>query len=576
MGMNDPGMRKKLPVGVENFRDIRTEGFYYIDKTSMIRDLLQSWGKVNLFTRPRRFGKSLNMSMLRSFFEIGCDKTLFDGLEISKETALCDMYMGKFPVVSVSFKSVSGSDYASARTMMISIIGYEALRFQFLQDSDRLTEKEKNVYRQLIQVDSENRGIFAMSDAVLMGSLKTLAMLLEKHYGQKTIILIDEYDVPLAKANEKGYYDQMVGLIRNMFDQALKTNDSLYFAVMTGCLRVAKESIFTGLNNLRILSVTTVKFDEYFGFTDREVRELLKYYGLETAYDAIHDWYDGYRFGNVDVYCPWDVISYCDELIDDPSLAPRDYWSNTSSNEVVKHFIENVGSNLTKREIEELIAGESVTKEIHQELTYNNLYDSIDNIWSVLFMTGYLTQRGKPDGDIFQLVIPNREIRKIFTGQIMRLFREDTARDGEMLATFCDALKNGDVQEVEKQFAAYLAKTISIRDTFVQKPTKENFYHGILLGILGFKGDWYVKSNRESGEGYSDIQIEIEDEDIGIIIEMKYAEKGAYEAACTEALRQIEEKGYADRLKEEGIQTIFKYGIACYKKKCRVVLEKMG
>lgn len=572
--MDNFEMRKKLPVGIENFEDIRTEGFYYIDKTSMIRDLLQSWGKINLFTRPRRFGKSLNMSMLRTFFEIGCDKSLFDGLEISKETALCDTYMGKFPVVSVSFKSVNGVDYASARTMMTSIIGYEALRFQFLQDSDHLTAKEKNIYRQLIQVDSESREIFSMSDATLMGSLKTLSMLLQKHYGQKAIILIDEYDVPLAKASEKGYYDQMVGLIRNMFDQALKTNDSLYFAVMTGCLRVAKESIFTGLNNLKILSITTVKFAEYFGFTESEVRELLEYYGLGTAYDAIRDWYDGYRFGNVDVYCPWDVISYCDELLYDPSLAPRDYWLNTSSNDVVRHFIENVGNQLTRREIEELVAGGTVTKEIHQELTYNNLYDSIENIWSVLFMTGYLTQRGKPNGDIFQLVIPNREIRKIFTGQIMRLFREETAKDGEMLAAFCDALKNGDAREVEKQFTAYLAKTISIRDTFVQKPTKENFYHGIFQGILGFKGDWYVKSNRESGNGYSDIQIEIEDEDIGIIIEMKYAEKGAYEAACAEALKQIAEKGYADQLKEEGIQTILKYGIACYKKKCRVVLEK--
>lgn len=567
--------RKKLPVGIENFRDIRTEGFYYIDKTSMIRDLLQNWGKVNLFTRPRRFGKSLNMSMLRSFFEIGCDKALFEGLDISHDTALCDMYMGKFPVVSVSFKSVSGTDYAAARTMMASIIGYEALRFQFLQDSDQLTEKEKNIYRQLIHVDTENQGIFAISDAVLMGSLKTLSMLLEKHYGQKTIILIDEYDVPLAKANEKGYYDQMVGLIRNMFDQALKTNDSLQFAVMTGCLRVAKESIFTGLNNLKVLSITTVRFDEYFGFTDSEVRELLGYYGLETMYDAIRDWYDGYRFGNVDVYCPWDVISYCDELLADPSLAPRDYWSNTSSNDVVRRFIENAGNNLTKREIEELVAGESVTKEIHQELTYNNLYDSIDNIWSVLFTTGYLTQRGKPDGDLFQLVIPNREIRKIFTGQIMKLFRAETAKDGEMLAAFCDALKNGDAKEVEKQFTAYLTKTISIRDTFVQKPTKENFFHGILLGILGFKGDWYVKSNRESGNGYSDIQIEIEDEDIGIVIEVKYAEKGACEAACQEALKQIEERGYVERLKEEGIRTILKYGIACHKKKCRVALEKM-
>ena len=411
--------KRKLPVGIESFEKIRREGFYYVDKTTMIRELLSKWGEVNLFTRPRRFGKSLNMSMLKSFLELGCDSSLFDGLEISRETELCEKYMGQFPVISISLKGVGASDFKTARALLCSVIGNEALRFLFLLDSGRLSEQEKEMYRKLIHVSPDGPDNFEFSDDVLMRSLRTLSGLLQKHFEKKAIILIDEYDVPLAKANEEGYYEQMTMLIRNLFEQALKTNESLYFAVLTGCLRVAKESIFTGLNNPKILSITTVRFDEYFGFTDREVREMLKYYDLEEKYDTVRDWYDGYHFGNVDVYCPWDVISYIDDLTDDKDIQPRDYWSNTSSNDVVRHFIEKVGRGLTRSELEMLVAGESVTKEIHEELTYNRLYDSVDNIWSVLFMTGYLTQRGKPDGNRIQLSIPNREIRKIFTGQIM-------------------------------------------------------------------------------------------------------------------------------------------------------------
>ena len=408
--------KRKLPVGIESFEKIRREGFYYVDKTTMIRELLSKWGEVNLFTRPRRFGKSLNMSMLKSFLELGCDSSLFDGLEISRETELCEKYMGQFPVISISLKGVGASDFKTARALLCSVIGNEALRFLFLLDSSRLSEQEKEMYRKLIHVSPDGPDNFEFSDDVLMRSLRTLSGLLQKHFEKKAIILIDEYDVPLAKANEEGYYEQMTMLIRNLFEQALKTNESLYFAVLTGCLRVAKESIFTGLNNPKILSITTVRFDEYFGFTDREVREMLKYYDLEEKYDTVRDWYDGYHFGNVDVYCPWDVISYIDDLTDDKDIQPRDYWSNTSSNDVVRHFIEKVGRGLTRSELEMLVAGESVTKEIHEELTYNRLYDSVDNIWSVLFMTGYLTQRGKPDGNRIQLSIPNREIRKIFTG----------------------------------------------------------------------------------------------------------------------------------------------------------------
>lgn len=567
-------IKKKLPIGIENFEKIRTEGFYYIDKTGMIGDLLRNWGEVNLFTRPRRFGKSLNMSMLKTFFEIGCEKRLFDGLKISKETRLCEEYMGSFPVVSVSLKGVSGSDFAAARSMMCSVIGKEAMRFQFLVKSDKLTEKEKEMYHQLTTIDRDNNTMFLMSDAALMGSFQTLSMLLKKHYGRKVIILIDEYDVPLAKANEKGYFDEMVTLVRNMFEQGLKTNDNLYFSVLTGCLRVAKESIFTGLNNPKISSITTVRFDEYFGFTDEEVRMLLEYYGFSDYYDKVKEWYDGYRFGNIDVYCPWDVISYIDELRDDAAIEPKNYWSNTSSNDVVRHFIEKADTGMTKREIEQLVAGETVSKEIHQELIYKELYDSIENIWSVLFTTGYLTQRGKLADDVYKLAIPNMEIRKIFTGQIMKLFKEDVKADGAALNALCEALKNGDSSGVEKQFAAYLKKTVSIRDTFVRKQTKENFYHGMLLGILGFKEAWGVSSNRESGDGYNDIQIEIDDEEIGIIIEVKYAHDTNLEAGCQEALRQIEKNNYAEQLREEGMKTILKYGIACYKKRCRVEIEK--
>lgn len=556
--------KKKLPVGIENFEKIQTEGFYYIDKTAMIRDLLQKWGEVNLFIRPRRFGKSLNMSMLKSFFEIGCDRTLFAGLDISREEELCNQYMGKFPVISISLKGIEANDYANARKLMIKVINKEARRMQYLLESERLTLEDKKIVSALLCQD--------MDDGTLYCSLYELSELLHKHYDKKVIILIDEYDVPLAKAKERGYYAPMLTMLRNMFDQALKTNDSLYFAVMTGCLRIAKESIFTGLNNPKIFSATTVRFDEYFGFTDDEIKEMLTYYALESRYETIKNWYNGYRFGNVDVYCPWDVMNYCDELIDDPQLEPKDYWSNTSGNDVVRYFIQNIGGGLAKSEIEALVAGEAIEKKMNEELTYNTLYDSIENIWSVLFMTGYLTQRRKTSEKTVWLAIPNLEIRNIFIEQIMAMFREEAGKDGETLEKFCYALQMGNAAEVECLFNLYLEKTISIRDTFVRKSLKENFYHGILLGILGFKHGWYVKSNKESGNGYSDILIKIENEGIGIIIEVKYAENEQYIPVCEGALAQIESENYSAGLKENGCGTILKYGMACYKKKCRVIL----
>lgn len=464
--------KKMLPIGIESFEEIRTDEYYYVDKTSMIKDLLRRRGKVNLFTRPRRFGKSLNMGMIKSFFEFDSDKTIFDGLDILKETMLCEKNMGKFPVLSISLKSVNGADYPTARSLMCSTVGNEAMKFYDLLTSDRLTSEEKEVFRQLITVDTTGQSIYAMSDAVLMGSLKTLSRLLEKHYGRKTIILIDEYDVPLAKANELGYYDQMVILIRNMFEQALKTNDSLHFAVLTGCLRVSKESIFTGLNNLSVFSITDPECDSYFGFTDDEIKEMLKYYGLCDKYDTIKEWYDGYRFGDADVYCPWDVISYVNKLLVKRTLPPQDYWINTSSNDAVRRLLEKASS-ATRDEVEHLIAGESIMKVINEELTYKELYDNIENMWSLLFATGYLTQRGEPEERMRRLVIPNREIHNIFMTQIKGWMQNKAMENVERLSSFCEAFQNGDGQTAQAVFTEYLNETVSIRDTAARKELKE-------------------------------------------------------------------------------------------------------
>lgn len=558
---------KKLPIGIENFEEMRREDFYYVDKSHVIEQLLTQWGKVNLFTRPRRFGKSLNMSMLQSFFEIGKDKTLFDGLRISDNQELCEKYQGKFPVVSVSLKGINGATYEEARRFLIKTINEEARRLSVLSDSTELDETDHELLTQLKKKE--------MTNDSLVYSIRELTELLEKHYGRKVIVLIDEYDVPLAKANENGYYDEMVLLIRNLFENALKTNSSLKFAVLTGCLRIAKESIFTGLNNFKVYSITDKSFDETFGFTDAEVRELLRYYGQEKYYETVKEWYDGYRFGNVDVYCPWDVINFCSDHLADPGLEPKNYWANTSGNSVISHFIDSVGKpqKLTRMELEQLVNGGIVQKEINSELTYKELYSSIDNLWSTLFMTGYLTQRGESSGNRYNLVIPNREIRNIITNHILKMFKENVKDDGKTVSDLCDALLNKNPEKVELIFTEYMKKTISIRDTFAQKPTKENFYHGLLLGILGFKENWSVMSNRESGDGFGDILIRIEDEDVGIVIEVKYADDGNLQGECEKALQQIIDIRYTEALEQEGIHTIIKYGIACYRKKCKVLMR---
>lgn len=511
------------------------------------------------------------MSMLKCFFEFGCDGTLFQGLDISKEKELCSKHMGKYPVIFISLKEVTGDDFADAKSMLRRIIGKEAQRFPFLAQSDSLTEVERQQYKALVNINGE--GAFTMADELLKDSLLTLSQLLQKHYGQNTIVLIDEYDVPLDKAYQADYYDAMANLLRILFGSVLKTNDSLHFAVLTGCLRVSKESIFTGLNNFNVYTVKDVRYREFFGFTDREVVEILDYYGFTEQYHFIKEWYDGYQFGNQEIYCPWDVINYCGALHDRSVTQPQNYWVNTSSNDIIRRFISRANA-ADRKEIEKLIAGGSIKKKLRQELTYRDLDSDFDNLWSILFTTGYLTQRGGEDGELTELVIPNKEIHWIYVEQIREWFKDEVKSNAGQLASFCKAFQENDVPAIEDGFNAYLRKTISIRDTNVRKNMKENFYHGILLGLFGNMEEWAVMSNAEAGEGYSDIAIEIENEEIGIVIELKYAEDAAFDESCREALKQIKDKNYEEALVKDGMKTIYRYGIACYKKRCKVVSDQ--
>ena len=553
----------KLPVGIDNFEKIRRNNFYYIDKTKLVEQALHNWSEVTLFTRPRRFGKTLGMSMLRSFFEIGTDKSLFDGLYISQNKALCDEHMGKYPVIFLTLKGVEGLTFADAKMMLKSILSTEMDRHYYLKTSEALTDEDKAYFVKML----------TGTDANINDSLRKLSQLLYKHYGKKAVILIDEYDVPLDKAYQNGYYHEMVSLIRGLFGQALKTNDYLQFAILTGCLRISKESIFTGLNNFKVLSIMDARFDEQFGFTDSEVEELLAAYNLDSHFTEIKEWYDGYHFGNADVYCPWDVINYVDLLRFEPTAKPQDFWSNSSGNTLVRRFIDKADVQ-TKDEIERLIAGEYIEKEISQELTYDEIDKSIANLWSVLFTTGYLTKQGVTDDGKVRLSIPNREIKNLFIKKIREWFSDTTANDGKTLEQFCNAFVEKDTEKIEQLFGDYLWNTISIRDTAVAKDKKENFYHGILLGLLGYKASWLIKSNTESGTGYSDILVEVPNNRTGIVIELKYAENGDMDAACDEALNQIEEKSYVDKLKQDGMRNFIKYGIACFKKDCKVVVSE--
>ena len=558
----------KLPVGIEDFQEIRRLGFYYVDKTMLIEQLLAKWGKVNLFTRPRRFGKSLNMSMLRYFFDIETDKTLFDGLYISRNKQLCEEYMGKFPVIFLSLKGVDGLTFSEARFCLAELIESEARRFKFLMHSDKLDADDKAMYRDLLSLHGAD--VAAIS---LRFALKKLSELLYKHYAQKTLILIDEYDVPLDKAFQHGYYREMVALIRGLFGETLKTNEFIQFAVLTGCLRVSKESIFTGLNNFKVLSITDARFDEQFGFTDAEVQQLLHVYNLKEHLAETKEWYDGYRFGEVDVYCPWDVINHVDRLLGQPDAEPQAYWINTSGNELVKRFI-NKANKTTRDEIERLVSGESIEKQVRLELTYDEIDNGIDNLWSVLFTTGYLTQAGMTAQGAYKLVIPNREIREVYKLQIQEWFKDAVLSNTEQLTACWSAFKAGDAEVIEKYLNNMLSNSISVFD--LKAAEKENVYHTFLVGLLAGNSGWLVKSNVEAGEGFADIIVETEDADAGMILELKYAREAAGLAkACEKALAQIKERRYAEYLKNEGRNQMLFYGIAFYKKRCRVVVEKL-
>ena len=562
-------LKKRLPVGIENFEEFSAENFYYVDKTMFIAELLQNWGKVNLFTRPRRFGKSLNMSMLKCFFEIGGDPALFSGLKITKEKKLCEEYMGQFPVISISLKSVDGLNFESASAALRTVIGDEAGRFRFLRESGSLDDEDKNAYSRLINVEVKSDASYAMSDSTLIDSLKTLSRLLAKHYNRKVILLIDEYDVPLDKAFQSGYYDEMVNLIRSLFGNALKTNENLYFAVLTGCLRISKESIFTGLNNLNVMTVSDPYFCDSFGFTEDEVLEFLRYYGLEEFHDTVKEWYDGYQFGNTSVYCPWDVIKYVQILWKDRDAEPGNYWANTSGNDIIRRLLKKADQT-TRDEIEQLVNGGAIVKGIRQELTYRDIEDSVDNIWSVLYSAGYLTQHGRLPGKRIRLALPNREVKELFVDLVKDWFQEITFADSARINRFCAAFPAGDASTIQNMLHDYLWDSISVRDTAVRMSMKENFYHGMVLGLLRSQGNWLIQSNAETGEGYSDISI-CTPERTGIVIELKYAVNGNLETACAEALKQIEDKKYAEGLKRRGMKKMIKYGIAFCEKECMVM-----
>ena len=563
---------KRLPVGLDDFKKIRENKFYYIDKTMLIEQLLENWGEVNLFTRPRRFGKTLNMSMLKAFFEIGIDTTLFDDLYISKNQALCERYMGKYPVIFLTLKGVDGLTFEAAKYRLAELIGAEAERFAFLAESTHLTENERSKYQMMIHLES---GKYSADEEMLVSSLQILSQLLYKHYGQNTIILIDEYDVPLDKAFQHGYYREMVTLIRGLFGNALKTNSFLQFAVMTGCLRISKESIFTGLNNFKVYAANDLRYDEAFGFTNEEVKQLLADYYLEEHFAEVKEWYDGYHFGNADIYCPWDVINYVDDLVFDPQARPKSYWINSSGNELVKRFIDKADTT-TRDEIEELIAGHAVKKRIRMDLTYDEVDNTIDNVWSVLFTTGYLTREGREMDGIYRLIIPNKEVREVFVLQISEWFNRVVANDRASTEKINRGFLEGNVEDIQQELTHFLGESISVLDTKARNEEKEIFYHGILIGILKNNANWAVRSNRESGDGYADILIKPKNPDTGIVIELKYARSfKELDQACERALEQIKDRRYDEALREDGRNEVLAYGIAFWKKRCKVLAERL-
>lgn len=565
-------MAKKLPIGIDDFKKIRESDFYYVDKTKLIENLINNCGKVNIFTRPRRFGKSLNMSMLKCFFEIGTDTSLFNGLYISDNKELCEKYMDKYPVISLTLKDIEGLDFKEALKRFSELIGCEANRFDFLLNSDRLSSTDKERYSSLIAL---NNGKYSMDEDVLTSSLKLLSSLLYKHYNQRVIILIDEYEAALYNAFNNGYYDEMVSLIMSMYANALKGNEALEFAVLTGCLRLPQKIIYGGFNNFRYLSILDSRFNDSFGFTENEIKELLDYYNQDYYFEETKKWYDGYRFGDVDIYCPWDVINYVDLLNISSNKTPQPFWINTSSNDIVKRFIY-MADKKTRDDIERLVAGEAIEKEIHQELTYDEIDKSIDNLWSVLFTTGYLTQVGINKDGYFKLKIPNEEIRTVYKKQIREWFNATIQEDTNSLNKLWDDFKNGNCEGIESYLNKTLDNTISIFDTKSHDGKKEYAYHMFLTGILSTNRNWIVKSNLESGDGLADLIIETDNYNNGIVIEIKHSLTfDDMNKTSLEALNQIKDKRYDAYLRNKGRNDILIYGIAFYKKRCKVVVEKL-
>ncbi len=553
---------KKLPIGIDSFSKLREHDFYYVDKTGMIIELLQNWGEVNLFTRPRRFGKSLNMSMLKSFFEIGADKSLFDGLAISREKELCEKHMGKYPVLTFSLKQVQGLTYQDAEARMWSEISYEADRYRFLKDSCKLDA-----------VDKELLISFRKKQGDLAGAIKELSRILYMHYAQKVVILIDEYDVPLQKAEQDGFYPEMVKLISGIFGASMKTNPYMEFAVVTGCLRVSKESIFTGFNNPKMHTIMDERYDEWFGFTDEEVKEMLRFYGKEEFYDLTKQWYDGYLFGKTYVYCPWDVINWCDKLVNTTKVVPENFWANSSGNEMIRRFADKADS-VTKAELEQLLAGKTVWKKVNMELTYNELDSSVENLWSVLFTTGYLTYTGRSIDGKYELTIPNQEIQNLFRDIIDKWFKETIIGNRERIKVFFDALDTADADKLERCICAYLGRSISFLDGGKQSE-KESFYHGMMLGMLQMRDDWAVLSNREAGEGRADIITYSEWGEKALLFEFKYVKE--YDDmldAARLALEQIRDKNYDSFYAVSAAEKVTHIGIAFCKKRCKVLVEK--
>lgn len=565
-------MAKKIPIGIDDFKKIRESVFYYVDKTKLIENLINNCGKVNIFTRPRRFGKSLNMSMLKCFFEIGTDTSLFNDLYISNNIKLCEKHLGKYPVISLTLKNIDGLNFNEALNGFVEIIGHEAERFDFLLDSDRLSPSDKERYGSLIAI---NNGKYSMDKRMLVTSLESLSYLLYKHYNQRVIILIDEYETPLYNAFNSGYYDEMVSLIMSMYANALKGNEALEFAVLTGCLSLPQKIIYGGFNNFRYLSILDSRFNDSFGFTENEVKDLLTYYNYEEYFPETKQRYDGYRFGDIDIYCPWDVISYVDLLNISSNKTPKSFWINTSSNDLVKRFIY-MADKTTRDDIERLVAGEVIEKEVHLELTYDEIDNSIDNLWSVLFTTGYLTQVGVNDNGYYKLKIPNEEIRTVYKKQIREWFNTTIQEDSNSLNKLWDDFKDSNCEGIENYLNKTLDNTISIFDTKSHNGKKEYAYHMFLTGILSTNRNWIVKSNLESGDGLADLIIETDNYNNGIVIEIKHSlTYDDMNNSCLEALNQIKDKRYDTYLRNEGRNDILIYGIAFCKKRCKVVVEKL-